>query len=235
MRSDKYKDFFKAEYLMGPNSLRLLEELLDTYPLPDNADKTVLDLGCGTGLTSFFIAKETGAKVFANDLWISAEDNLARFESWGAADKITPVHEDANCLHFEKEQFDAVISIDSYHYFAGKAGFFTEKILPYIKKGGMALIAVPGMKTEYDGRSEELLTDWLHDEAYMFQSPLFWKKIIGTHKEIEEVRTWEMDCFDLAWREWFAVSHEYAIDDYANYETRIKPYTCFVGMLIRKK
>lgn len=235
MRSDNYKEFFEAANLMGPNSLRLLDELLTTHPLHCTPESCILDLGCGTGLTSLFLARETGAKVLANDLWISEEANRTRFAQWGMANRITPVNEDANHLHFEKEIFDAIVSIDAYHYFAGKEGFFTEKILPYLKKGGTALIAVPGMKTEYDGRSEELLTDWLGDEAYMFQSPLFWKRVIGTHEDIAEVRTWELSNFEQPWQEWLAVSHEYALDDLKHYETLIRPYTAFVGILVRKK
>jgi len=60
--------------MMGPNCVRLLGELFDKYPLQLTPDDLVLDLGCGTGLTSLVIAKETGAKVYANDLWVSAEE-----------------------------------------------------------------------------------------------------------------------------------------------------------------
>ena len=235
MRSDLYKDYFTAANLMGPNSLRLLDELLTEYPLHFTAGSRVLDLGCGTGVTSLFTARETGAIVYANDLWISEEENRTRFTAWDMQDKLIPVHEDANNLHFEKEMFDALISIDSYHYFAGKEGFFTEKILPYIQKGGIALIAIPGIKQEYDGRSEELLTPWLRDEAYMFQSANFWKRIIGMHEDIAEVRTWEMSCFDSAWQEWFDTKHEYALGDLKFFDSLIKPYTCFVGIMVKKK
>ena len=235
MKIDNYKDYFKAEYMMGPNCLRLLDELLTRCPLRFTKENKVLDLGCGKGATSLFIAKETGATVCANDLWISEEENRARFAEWGMQDQIFPVHEDARNLHFEKEQFDALISIDAYHYFAGKEGFFAEKILPFLKKCGTALIAVPGMKAEYDGRSEELLTPWLKEEAYMFQSRVFWKSIIGPHPDIEKVVTWEMDGFDLPWQEWFDTQHEFALDDLSHFETLIRPYTCFVGILVKKK
>ncbi|MBO5252864.1 MAG: methyltransferase domain-containing protein [Clostridia bacterium] len=235
MRIDAYKEFFKAEYMMGPNCLRLLDELLSTYPLQFTAENRILDLGCGKGVTSLFTAKETGATVYANDLWISEEENRARFKAWGMEDRLIPVHKDARDLHFEKEMFDALISIDAYHYFAGAEGFFAENILPFIKKGGTVLIAVPGMKTEFDGRSEELLTPWLRDEAYMFQSPVFWKRILGEHPDIEEVRTWEMDSFDIAWQEWLGTAHEYALGDLAHFDSLIKPYTCFVGMMVKKR
>lgn len=67
-----YKRYISEETMMGPNSVRILAELFERYPLQLTADDQILDLGCGTGLTSLVIAKETGAKVYANDLWVSA-------------------------------------------------------------------------------------------------------------------------------------------------------------------
>ncbi|MBP3655434.1 MAG: class I SAM-dependent methyltransferase [Clostridia bacterium] len=235
MRCDRYQSFFTADNLMGPNSVRLLDELLEEYPLRFSPEQRVLDLGCGTGLTSMFMAKETGATVYANDLWVKEEENRARFAAWGMADRLIPVHEDATKLRFDRDMFDAMISIDSYHYFAGEEGFFAEKILPYIRPGGTVLIAVPGMKAAYDGQSEALLTPWLGDEAYMFRGPGFWRRVIGAHEEIDEARTWEMKAFDLPWQEWFATGHRFAIGDMAHYDSLIRPYTAFVGIMVRKR
>lgn len=235
MDFNDYTKHISAETLMGPNSVRILEELFRKYPLQLTADDIVLDLGCGKGLSSFVIAKETGAKVYANDLWISAEDNAKRFESWGVGKQVIPICEDANGLSFSKRQFQALISIDSYHYFAGEIGFFENKILPFLKNKAVVLIGIPGIKNEYTGRSEEILFDWLGDEAYMFKSPKQWKEIIGNHNRIEKVETWEMECFNNAWNEWFATEHKYACGDKQHFETIIKPYTCFVGVYIKLK
>ncbi len=235
MNIGDYKEYISAETMMGPNSVRILAELLDRYPLQLAPDDRILDLGCGTGLTSLVIVKETGAKVFANDLWVSAEENGRRFAEWGVGELITPVCEDANDLHFEKNQFRALISIDSYHYFAGSKGFFQEKILPFMKDDGVVLIGIPGLKDEYTGRAKELLSDWLGEDAYMFKSPKLWKEIIGSSNRIESVNTWEMDCFSKAWDDWLAANNEFALGDRQYFDTVIKPYTCFVGIYIRLK
>lgn len=230
-----YEKYMTAEILMGPNSARILEELLAKDPLQLSSEKMVLDLGCGKGLTSFILARETGAKVYATDLWIPAEDNAKRFREWGAGEQIIPVHEDANELKFDKDQFSSLVSIDSYHYFATKKGFFEEKILPFLCDKAAVLIGIPGIKDEYAGRSEELLPEWLGNEAYMFKSPMEWKEIIGRHERIEKIETWEMGCFDLAWNEWLATENQYASGDKRFYETIIKPYTCFVGIYVKIK
>lgn len=235
MRSDNYRSYFTPKNLMGPNSLRLLDELLTHCPLQFTRENRVLDLGCGTGLTSLFIANETGATVYANDLWISEDENRKRFADWVMQDQLIPVCEDANNLPFEAGMFDALISIDSYHYFGGKEGFFTSKILPILKKGGVALIAIPGMKSQFHDQSESLLTQWLGDEAYMFQSAEYWKRVIGESEELETVEIWELDAFEQPWQEWFATKHEFAIADQRLYESLIKPYTCFVGIKVRKR
>ena len=235
MNMENYKAYISAETMMGPNSVRILAELFDKYPLRLAADDVILDLGCGTGLTSLITAKETGAKVFANDLWVSAEENGKRFEEWGVGEQITPVCEDANNLHFEEKQFRVLFSIDSYHYFAGNKGFFQEKVLPFMKDGGEVLIGIPGLKDAYTDRAEELLSDWLGEDAYMFKSPMRWKEIIGGDDRILLVRTWEMDCFSDAWNDWLATDNEYALGDRKYFEKIIKPYSCFVGIYMKIK
>ena len=69
---EKYRQYFTKEYLMGPNSFRLLDELIRRKPADARFHRT-LDLGCGFALTSFFIADETDADyVYAFDLWVPA-------------------------------------------------------------------------------------------------------------------------------------------------------------------
>lgn len=235
MNVNQYQQYFTAKNLMGPNSVRLINELFSKQPLELARNGLILDLGCGTGLTSFVIAKETGAKVYANDLWISAEDNAKRFAEWGVVDQVTPVREDANHLNFEEKTFDTLISVDSYHYFAGKEGFFEQKLLPFIKDKGTVLIAIPGLKMEFEGRAEELLKDWLGDEAYMFHSAGFWKRMMGSSERIDTVETWEMTCFDKAWSDWLSTENKHAVNDKRYFETIIKPYTCFVGIAVKVK
>ena len=235
MNIANYKEYMTEEVLMGPTSARILEELLAKHPVEQNSGNKVLDLGCGKGLTSLILAKETGAQVYANDLWIPAEENANRFCQWGVGEQIIPVHEDANCLKFNDGQFNLLVSVDSYHYFATKKGFFEAKILPFLSDDAMVLIGIPGMKDEYAGRSGELLPEWLGDEAYMFKSPTEWKEIIGTHHRIKTVETWEMGCFDLAWSEWLSTGNQFALSDKQVFETIIKPYTCFVGIYIKIK
>ncbi len=227
--------YFSTETLMGPNSARILEELFTKHPLHLTGKNEVLDLGCGTGLTSLIIAKETGARVYANDLWIRAEDNTKRFENWGVGGQVIATCEDANGLSFAKNQFDALVSVDAYHYFAGKSGFFENKILPFPKNKAEVLIGIPGIKNEYKGRSEELLSEWLGEEAYMLKSTSQWEEIIGGNDRIGTVEVWEMDCFSDAWNEWFATNHRYAGGDKQYFETIIKPYACFVGIYIKLK
>ena len=230
-----YEKYISKETMMGPSSVRILAELFDKCPLRLASDSLILDLGCGKGLTSLVLARETGARICASDLWISSEENGKRFAQWGILDRVTPVCEDANHLQFPEKHFDALFSIDSYHYFAGRSGFFQDKILPFMKDGGAALIGIPGLKDEYTGRAEELLSDWLGKDAHMFKSPKGWKELLGCGDRMESVRTWEMDCFSKAWEEWLAVDNPFARDDRRHFETVIRPYTCFVGIYIKLK
>ena len=140
---EKYLPYFTKEYLMGPNSFRLLDELIRRKPSDVRFHRT-LDLGCGFALTSFFIANETDADtVYAYDLWIPATENYLRIRENHLEDRVIPIHGDAMDMPFAHEYFDAIVSVDAYHYFGCKEGVFAEKILPFVKKDGYVMIAVP--------------------------------------------------------------------------------------------
>ena len=62
-RSNKYDMNLVREKSMGPNPIKLEEELLADHRIPQGA--TVMDLGSGQGLTSVFLVKEYGFRVFA--------------------------------------------------------------------------------------------------------------------------------------------------------------------------
>lgn len=99
---ENYKQYFTKEYLMGPNSFRLLDELIRRKP--ENMDfGRALDLGCGYALTSMFIANETNAEqVFAFDLWIAASENYRRIQKNYLENKIIPIHGDALDMPFDR-------------------------------------------------------------------------------------------------------------------------------------
>ena len=104
-KTAKYDASWIEQNWMGPNPLWLLEDLCEHMDL--RPGMKVLDMGCGKGLTSVFLAKEYGVTVFANDLWISATDNLRRFEEAGASGKVFPIHAEAHALPYAEGFFDA--------------------------------------------------------------------------------------------------------------------------------
>lgn len=94
VKSKKYQtsDFMKK--IMGPNPLKLEEELLLDHKIKDGA--VVCDLGSGQGLTSVFLAKEYGFKVYAADLWSDPLENTRFFETMGLCEEqIVAVKADA--------------------------------------------------------------------------------------------------------------------------------------------
>ena len=144
------------------------------------AGSIVMDLGSGQGITSVFLAKEYGFKVYATDLWSDAEENRKFFAEMGLTDdQIIPVKADATDLKYEKELFDAVVSTDSYNYFGRDEKYLDEKLLPFVKKGGYIYIVVPGMKKDcHNNIPKELLLSWTPEQLDYIHDIEYWKNNI---------------------------------------------------------
>ena len=67
--------------IMGPNPLKLCEELLRDVHIPCGV--RVCDLGSGTGITSALLACEYGFDTYAVDLWSDPVEKRAFFDSLG--------------------------------------------------------------------------------------------------------------------------------------------------------
>ena len=100
---------------MGPNVLWLTEWLTEALDLQPGM--RVLDLGCGAASSSIFLAREFGVQVWAADLWISPDDNWRRVAETDVADRVFPISVEAHTLPFAAGFFDAIVSMDSYHYY----------------------------------------------------------------------------------------------------------------------
>ena len=183
--SEKYGTPELMKKIMGPNPLKLEEELLTGHRIPEGS--LVCDLGSGQGLTSVFLAREYGFTVYAADLWSEPEDNRRFFAQMGLTDaQVLPVKADASALPFAPETFDAVVSIDSYHYFGRNPAFLDEKLLPFVKAGGYVYIAIPGMKRDcHDHLPPELLLSWTPEDLETMHDAAYWRSIVSRSRDCE--------------------------------------------------
>ncbi|MDY3030377.1 MAG: methyltransferase domain-containing protein [Clostridia bacterium] len=232
--SEKYNTPELMAKIMGPNPIKLEEELLNDCKIPENA--VVCDLGSGQGLTSVFLAKEYGFKVYAADLWSEPEDNRKFFRSMGLDDEqIIPVKADAVDLPFEKEFFDAVISTDSYNYFGRDSEYLDAKLLPYVKSGGYIYIAIPGMKKDcHDNLPSELLLSWTPEQLEYMHDVEYWTDMVS-RSGAEVIDVSEMESNDEVWADWLKQENEYAVGDRKAMEAGGGKYLNFIKIVLRKR
>lgn len=154
-RAAGYEPAWVLENQMGPNALWLTEWLCERLTL--RAGMRVLDLGCGKGLSSVFLAREFGVQVWAADLWIPATDNWARLKELDVADRVFPVHAEAHVLPFAEGFFDAIVCVDAFAYF-GTDDLYLSYLHRFVPEQGQLGIVVPGLMRDFDGEVPAHLT-----------------------------------------------------------------------------
>lgn len=234
-KSEKYMGNDYMKYIMGPNPLKLCEELLAEHRIPAGA--RVMDLGSGEGLTSAFLAKEYDFTVYAADLWSEPESHYPLFENFGLTrEQCIPVKADANDLPFEREFFDSVVCVDSYNYFGRDPAYLDEKLLPFVKSGGWIYAAVTGMKKDcHDNIPEVLLRSWNAEQLDYIHDAQWWRSMVSQSRDCEVVSVHEMQSNAEVWGDWLRQDNEYAVGDRATMEHGGLDYMNFVAIVLRKK
>jgi SAM-dependent methyltransferase len=180
-RSGSYDPQWVVENQMGPSALWLTEWLCREMTL--EPEMRVLDMGCGRCLSSVYLAREHGVRVWANDLWIPATENWQRVRDAGLEDRICPIHAEAHALPYAEGFFDAIVSLDAYHYF-GTGDLYLKYFVQFVKPGGQIGLVVPGLLKEFDGGPPEHLTRvqasggafWSPAECGSFHTSRWWRR-----------------------------------------------------------
>lgn len=234
IKSEKYNTPKLQSKIMGPNPVKLEEELLTDNKIPKGA--VVCDLGSGQGLTSVFLAKEYCYTVYAADLWSDPNENREFFDEMGLDRKqIIPVKADASNLPFEKEFFDAVVSTDSYNYFGRDEKYLDEKLLPFVKSGGYIYIAIPGMKKDcHDNLPPELLLSWTPEQLEYMHDVEYWTDMVKKCDGAEIIKVEEMESNDEVWHDWLIQDNEYAIGDRKSMDAGGGKYLNFIAIVLKK-
>lgn len=202
-RSSRYDPFWVLENQMGPNALWLLEWLTEELCLEPGM--RVLDLGCGRAMTSVWLARELGVKVWAADLWIGPDQNYRRAVEAGVGDLVCPMRVEAHALPFARGFFDAVVSVDAYTYF-GTDDLYLPYLAGFVRRGGSIGVVVPGLVRPLPKavpahlvRPQRNGKRFWEDECACFHTPSWWRRSWAASGRVADVKA---DLLPDGWRYW---------------------------------
>jgi len=180
-RSANYDPDWMMDNQMGPNALWLMEWLCEALELEPGM--RVLDLGCGKAMTSIFLAREFGVRVFAADLWMSPDHNWRRAVEASVADRVCPIKAEAHALPFAQGFFDAVVSVDAYQYF-GTDELYLDYLSRFVRPNGSLGVVVVGLMREIGAKPPAHLTEpqsngkvFWESSCRSFKTGEFWRSL----------------------------------------------------------
>lgn len=219
-REECYRDFF------GGGGLYLTVEMARTLRL--RPDDVVLDLGCGKGATSIFLAKHHGVRVIALDLWTSAEYLKEKFETQGYADRISAIQMDATQqLPFPMNYFDAIFCMNSFNFYGGNV-YFLRHLLQHLKPGRQLCIGSEVLSAEF---TEEQIAnpppvyafrlpppnehvDVFEDDFKKQHTSEWWKDLFRSSRLLNVECCFELENADVIYEELVRYEREHEIDPF---------------------
>ncbi len=219
-RNDLYRDFYGGGglYLV----IRMLREL---RLLPG---KRVLDLGCGKGEASVFMAKQYGVRVKALDLWTPAEFLTDKFAERGVSGQCSAIQMDATRpMPYAENEFDAIFCMNSFNFYGAEPGFLAH-LLKHLKPGGRLCTGSEVLSVEFS--SDQLVNPPYvyafnlpppNEQVNVFQgdfikqhSPGWWKDFFQDSGLVDVEACYELEDAEALYQELIRYEHENDIDPF---------------------
>ena len=169
----KYNPKWMIDNAMGSPCLLLAESLSKAMELKPGM--RILDMGCGTALSSIFFAKEFGVTVFATDMWVKPSDNWNRICEADLQSLVFPIYGEAHSLPYANNFFDAIISINSFQFFGTSDYYLCEHMSQLLRPEGQLGLVVMSPDKEFNGKVPDEMEKWWWPDFYYFHSLEWWK------------------------------------------------------------
>ena len=172
------------EGLQGQGGLFLASDMARRLTL--RPGMCILDLGCGFGASSLFLATKGDVTVFAVDEDVP-DDLGERAHARGVGGRVIPVRADCRRLPFGRGQFDAVFSMNAFFYF-GTDDLYPSYLLEFMKDAGEVVIGSPCYRSELDDSvPSELLLEF--PDCLAVHSPAWWRWHFEKTRSIDVVES----------------------------------------------
>jgi SAM-dependent methyltransferase len=190
----------------GPGALYLAARM-SRYMSLQKGDK-VLDLGCGEGESSIFLAKHFGVGVVAADLWTDAEFLHEKFERRGFGSQIVPMNLDAReQLPFSEGAFDAIFCMNSLSFIVSDAEELRRLTVP-LKRKGCFCAGGECMNREFSERDlrnppevYNFVDGVWEDDFLRLHCPLWWRDVFAKTGVLEIKVCEELDDGSILYEE----------------------------------
>lgn len=141
-----YSKAERYDYFIGCGGLYLAAQMARRMNLKKG--DVVLDLGCGFGSASMFLAEYYGVTVIAVDLWFPPNKLFERIADKPIKSQIVPLHFDiTQHLPFAENYFDAIFCMNSLFLFGVDVNFLNN-LLGTLKRGGVFCVGSEGFNEE---------------------------------------------------------------------------------------
>ena len=210
----------------GGGGLYLAARMVRTLRL--RAGDVVLDLGCGKGSTSLFLARHLGVQVIALDLWTTATFLDRKFTARGYRDRIVPLQMDVTHeLPFAEDYFDAVFCMNSFNFYGGSVEFLRH-LLKHVKPGGQLCIGSEVLTAEFTAEQLENPpyvyafrlpppnehVDVFEGDFKKQHTPGWWRELFENSGLLQVEYCQELDDADVLYEEMVRYEYEHDVDPF---------------------
>ena len=194
------EEVFDQGRFMAPGGLLLVDLAASAIGLAAGA--RVLDLGCGRGQSSIWMASRYGAEIVSVDLWIGTAERNATAEAAGVASQITALQGDIRRgMPHGTPPFDAIVAVQSFHSF-GTNPAVLRYLATLLRPGGRLVIAqtcfssepmvMPAIFLESGGR---------YTEYEKYHDPKWWSAYLGSTGDFSVELCAELHDGDVFWED----------------------------------